>query len=332
MRRIGLGIIGLGYIGKLHFRNSLKLKNVHLVAACDISSQARKKAESSGVKTYRNYEELLHDPLVEAVIISLPTHLHSICTKSAAEAGKNILLEKPIARNLKEANEIISAAKKNSVKLMIGYPLRFHEGFKNAKNEIDNGNLGEVELAHAVYISSGPFFHRANSHVPVPVPEWWWNKELTGGGVLIDIGSHLINLLRWYFGRIVEIKSSFGYRYNLDVEDIAVCRLKFESGTYGILSVGWYSQTLELEVKLLGSVRHLNIRHDPSSPVKTALRMLVTGTSGFHKPHLEEIQYFANCIINDVNPSPSGEDGMEDLKAITESYKNSALTRDYSIY
>ena len=232
MKTVKLGIIGLGYIGQVHLRHSFKIPGVQVSAVADISKKALKKAKNMGVKkTYIFYEELLKDPEVDAVVIGLPTHLHLQCTQKAAESNKNIFLEKPIARNVKEAQEIISVAQRNSVKLMIGYPLRFNRSFREVKEKLDNGLLGDVENAHATYISSGPFFHRAEGYSPVPVPEWWFDKNLTGGGVLIDLGSHIINLLRWYFGEITDIKSHLGHRFNMDFEDSAMCLAKFESGT-----------------------------------------------------------------------------------------------------
>jgi predicted dehydrogenase len=149
--------------------------------------------------------------------------------KTSSRSKKHIFLEKPIAKNTTEAKEIISAAQRNSVKLMVGYPLRFDVAFRNIKEKIKSGTLGDVEIAYATYISAGPFFHRAESQAPAPVPEWWFNKELTGGGALIDTDIHIINLLRWYFGEIADIKSHLKYRFNLDFEDSATCIAKFES-------------------------------------------------------------------------------------------------------
>jgi len=323
MKSVNLGIIGLGYVGKIHLRHSKKLGNANLVAVADISKKARKIAKDADVKkTFANYEHLLKDDDIDAVIIALPTHLHLQCATQVAEAKKHIFLEKPIARNVTEAQEIISAAQKNSVKLMIGYPLRFNTEFRNVKEKIKNGTLGEVEIANATYISSGPFFHRTESHTPTSVPEWWFKKELTGGGALIDIGSHMINLLRWYFGDIKSIKSLLGYRLNMDIEDSAICLARFESGTTAVINVGWFSQKLFLEVSLLGSVNHVTATRASQSRLLTAVQMLTTGTSRFSQSHFAELQYFVNCLINDSTPSPSGEDGLKDLKAISMAYKN----------
>lgn len=311
MKTVKLGIIGLGYVGQIHLRNSLRLRNVEITAVADVSPKALKKARNLGIKkTYTNYEDLLKIPELEAVIISLPTHLHLQCANQTAEAKKDIFLEKPIARNVNEAKEILSTAQRNSVKLMMGYPLRFNTAFRNIREKIKLGLLGDVENAHATYISAGPFFHRAEEHSPVPVPDWWFNKELTGGGVLVDLGSHIINLLRWYFGEITSIKGHFGHRFNMDFEDSAICLAKFNSGTVAVINVGWFSQEYFLKIDLLGSVKKVSAENSPSTPMSAAVQMLATGRTKFHRPHLDELQYFVNCLIKDVPPQPSGQDGL----------------------
>ena len=324
MKKIGLGIIGLGYMGKLHMRHSLKLPNVNLIGIADFSKKAQKEARNFGVKKiFSNYEQLLQEPDIDTVIISLPTYLHLSCVEQVAEAGKNIFLEKPIARNVEEGKKIVTVAQKNSVKLMVGYHLRFNNSFRDLKRQIDDGTLGDIVVAYATFISSGPFFHRAETHIPLPVPTWWFDRKLTGGGALIDLGSHIINLLRWYFGEITHIKSDLSYRFNLDFEDAAICFAKFESGTTAIISAGWFSQAFNLGVDCFGSVKHAFVKHRPGNRLVSATQMLTTGISDFHRPHFDELNYFANCLIKDASPSPSGQDGLRDLEAICEAYKNS---------
>lgn len=323
MRKLRLGIIGLGYIGNVHLRHSLKLNNASLVAVSDMSKRALKNARNAGVKkTFDNYEQLLKDPEIDAVIIALPTHLHLQCARLAAEERKHIFLEKPMARTVQESQEIISAAERNCVKLMIGYQFRFNPTFRNLKERINAGTLGDVEIAYATNISSGPFFHRMQDYAPTPVPEWWFNKELTGGGPLIDLGSHMINLLRWYFGEITDIKSHLSYRFNLDFEDSATCLAKFESGTLGIISVGWFSEVSNVQVELFGTNQQTRIQHRAPNSLLTAVQMLTMGRSKFYESHFNELQYFVKCLMKDRPPSPSGQDGLRDLEAITRAYKN----------
>jgi predicted dehydrogenase len=326
MKKIGLGIVGMGYVGKIHLRHSQKLANARLIGVADLSKKALKAARNAGVKkTLASYEELFKEPDVDAVIIALPTHLHLRCANMAAEAKKHIFLEKPIARNVVEAKEIISAAQRNSVRLMIGYPFRFNKKFQEVKEQLKNRTLGDIESAYATFISSGPFFHRAEGYAPTPVPEWWFNKELTGGGALIDVGSHIINLLRWYLGEITDIKSRLGHRFHMDFEDSALCLARFQTGTIAVINAGWFSQGFLLRVDLFGSVKNITASHTTSNPILTVAQMLTTGTSNFTQPHLAELQYFVNCLTRDMPPSPSGEDGLKDLEAIAQAYKNEIL-------
>jgi predicted dehydrogenase len=323
MKKVNLGIIGLGYIGKIHLRHSLKVPNINLVAVSDLSRKALKEAKNAGIQqTFINYEHLLKESDIDGVIVALPTHLHLQCVKQAAEANKHIFLEKPIAPNLKEAKEIVTKAQKNSVKLMIGYPLRFDKAFQELKTKIESGILGDIEIAHANFLSSGPFFHRTENDTPLPVPEWWFNKEMTGGGALIDLGCHLINPLRWYFGEITDIKSHLGHRFNLDLEDSAICFTKFESGTTAIITVGWFLEGYQLKIELLGTLDKAIAERRPGNLFLTTAQMLTTGMSAFYQPHFNELQYFANCLIEDCSPSPSGKDGLKDLEAIYKAYKN----------
>ncbi len=326
MRNVRLGIIGLGHIGQVHLRHSLKLSNAQVVAVADTSSKALKKAKDFGVKkTFTDYAELFKDPEVDAVLISLPTHLHLKCALQAAEAGKDIFLEKPIAVTVDEGKEVISVAERNSVKLMLGYPLRFNRDFRQVKEDLENGLIGDVENVHATYISSGPFFHRADGHSPVPVPDWWFDTKLTGGGVMVDLGCHMINLLRWFFGEIVDIKGQFGHRFGMDFEDSAMCLARFESGSLAVINVGWFSQQFTFRVDFLGSVKHISVEHMPPRMMSAAFQMLTKGVSNFFRPHLDELQHFVDCLVNDAAPSSTGQDGLKDLEAISKAYKNRIL-------
>ena len=322
-RKINLGLIGLGLIGKVHLKNCLGLKTVNVQAVTDVSKKALKFAREMGVKqVFTDYNELLRQPTIDAVIISLPTYLHAPCAISAAENGKHVFLEKPLARNPKEGKEIVSAARRYGVKLMVGYPLRFFSEFEEAKEIMESGVLGDIQTAHAVNIGAGPFFHRAESMIPRPVPEWWLNKELTGGGVLLDLGSHMINLARWFFGEVKSVKAYLGHRFDLDLEDHAVCTLVFESGTVAIVNVGWFSQKATVGIELYGTVGHVQKYYRSPSRAITAIQLILGRTPRFFKPYLKEVSYFINCINEDGRPLLSGGDALKDLEIIAQVYKN----------
>jgi len=204
---------------------------------------------------------------------------------------------------------------------MVGYPSRFVSTYCDLKRKLESGVLGDIQTAHAVNIAAGPFFHRGIG-IPRPVPEWWFKKELTGGGALMDLGSHMINLTRWYFGEVNKVKAYLGYRFNFDFEDHAICIINFKSGTTAIINVGWFSQKATVGIELFGTVAHASYYRSSSSKVITAIQLLLGRTPKFFIPYLKEVSHFVHCIKEDTQPSSSGEDALKDLEAITEAYKN----------
>jgi len=320
MKKVNLGLIGLGQMGKIHLHNCLNLDNARLIAVSDVSKKSLLTAKKAGVKhVFKDYNDLLKDPKVDAVIISLPTFLHAKASIKAAEHGKHMLIEKPLARNTNEAKRILSTAKHNGVKLMVGYPLRFDLSFMKLKNEIKLGTLGDVQIATANHMSTGPFAHRDENSIPKPVPSWWFDRKLTGGGTLVDLGCHMINLLRYYLGEVTSIKSHLGHRFNMDFEDHATCILKFKNRVIATLNVGWFSRYHRIEVNLYGTAKHASAASKIPSLLDYARKMFKKGTSSsFYK----ELEYFVNCVNLDAIPSPSGEEGLEDLKLISTAYEN----------
>jgi myo-inositol 2-dehydrogenase/D-chiro-inositol 1-dehydrogenase len=322
LKNINLGLIGLGYVGKMHLRHSLNLAHGRLVAVSDVSRKALANARRMGIRdTFSDYRQLLTNSNVDAVIIALPTHLHKSCTVLSAEAGKDVFLEKPLARDPVEGRKIVRAVEKHGTKLMVGYPYRFNPSFRDLKEQLQMGLLGDVQTAVATFVGTGPpFMHRAESYDPRPVPSWWFDKRLTGGGALIDLGCHLINLLRWYFGEIVDIKGYLGYRFNLGFEDYAICMAKFASGEIATINVGWFSLDFQVRVEMFGTVKHAFAER--RSPKKTmhAIQLITGKSSKFYLPHLWELEHFVYCVGNDIKPTPSGQDALKDLEAISKAY------------
>jgi len=311
-------------MGKIHLHNCLHLKDARLIAVSDVSEKSLLTAKKAGIKhVFKDYKDLLKDPSINAVIISLPTFLHAEAAIEAAEHGKHMLVEKPLSRNTIEARRILSAVKRNGVKLMVGYPLRFSPSFTNLKNELKSGALGDVQIAIGDYISTGPFFPRDEKSIPKPVPKpvpsWWFDKKLTGGGALIDLGCHMINLLKWYFGEVDSIQSHLGHRFNMNFEDHAACALKFKNGTLATLNVGWFAKYQKVKVDLYGTADHASATLRSPSLLDYAKKIFTIDTSSrFYK----ELEYFVGCISSDITPYPSGEEGLEDLRIISTAYKN----------
>lgn len=239
---LNIGIIGLGNMGKLHLLNALRIDGVNVVAAADKSEANRKSVEKYHVKTYDDYTKLIDAEKLDAVIVSLPNFLKKDCVFYAAEKKLNIFLEKPMALNYVEALEMVQKVEKENVRMAIGVNYRYYPCVQKLKSNFDDGRIGDAVIATSDLILSGPMSHGA---VPAPVPEWWLSKETAGGGALIDLGYHLIDIFSWLFGDLEVTYSNLGYRFNLSVEDSATVVLRSkDQGVTCCVNVGWFSKSV----------------------------------------------------------------------------------------
>lgn|GEM_PF-475607 len=323
MKKINLGIIGLGFQGKIHLRNSLRLKNVNVVGVADVSDKALNYAKKVGIKNiYKNYEDLLRNDLLDTVIVSLPNFLHLDSVVKAAESGKHVFLEKPLARNVEEGEKIVKAIRKNNVRAMIGFDLRFNPVLRKVREELNSGLFGEVQIVEATNVSGGPFSPRSDRVGPVPVPSWWFDKDLVGGGALLDLGSHMIDLLSWYFGEADCLNCHLGFMFNIDVEDAATCLLKFKNGPVATVKVGWFSKDFMQSVQICGTARNKYVQISNSNALVKVWKD-VKRKLGLHNsdPYYLELEYFVRCLQKDEKPYPSEEDALSCLKLISSAYE-----------
>lgn len=324
MKEVNLGIIGLGNEGKLILRNSMQLKDARITAAADLSEKARAAAKNVGIKQiYANYEDMLKNDSIDGVIISLPNFLHSEAALKSAEARKHILLEKPFARTVEEGEEILAAAEKNAIKLMVGYDMRFDPVLIQIHDLIVNGFFGDVQIAEATNISGGPFSPRSDSVGPVKVPSWWLNRDLVGGGALLDLGSHLIDLLIWYFGDVESVECYAKYILRTNLEDSATCLLKFKSGPVATVKVGWFSKGFIQSLQVCGTAKNALFQLAPEATLNI-IRQGILHKFGFGQksPYFFEVQHFADCLNEDVQPQPSGQEALRSLQVISAAYEN----------
>ena len=189
---IKIGIIGCGAIANSKHMPALsKVADAEMVAFCDlVSERAEKAAKEYGTldaKVYINYKELLKDPTIDVVHVCTPNRSHSFITVDALDAGKNVMCEKPMAINSAEAQKMLDAAKRSGKKLSIGYQNRFRDDSLYLKKEAEDGTFGDIYYAKATAIRRRG------------VPNWgvFLDEYEQGGGPLIDIGTHTLDLTLW---------------------------------------------------------------------------------------------------------------------------------------
>ena len=188
--RVGIGVVGVGQIGKVHALNlSQNVPNARLVAIADSYPDAAKAvAAQTGVeRVYDDYLEMMKNKDVEAVVVSVPTIYKLQVVKAAAEAGKHIFCEKPMALTLQEADEFIRIAEKAGVKFQVGYQRRFDPSYTRMKDAIDAGEVGKMLLL------------KSNTRDP-PQKVAGWADPKVSGGIFLDTSSHDYDVIRWLSG------------------------------------------------------------------------------------------------------------------------------------
>jgi myo-inositol 2-dehydrogenase/D-chiro-inositol 1-dehydrogenase len=253
---IKIGIAGLGHMGQLNMLNAMRVDGVKVVAAADKDKKSRAIAERFHIKTYDDYTKLIDAESLDALIVSLPNYLKKDAVFYAAEKGLDIFLDKPISRNLVEAQVMIQKVQSSGVRMMVGVNYRYFPCVQKLKSKLDSGELGDTVIATSELILNGPISHGV---VPVPVPEWWLNKDLAGGGALLDLGYHLVDLLSWMLGDFDVTFSSLRHKMNLPVEDAGTIVLKSKNCDLScIVNVGWFSKSIfpdfNFRVNLHGTV------------------------------------------------------------------------------
>lgn len=335
---IKVGVIGLGKMGRLHAKNCRFIEDVKVVAVSDSSKKKLETANDLGIKRlYNDYTDLLKSADIDAVIITLPNFLHLECICAAAEAGKDIFVEKPLARSVVECEIIADVVKRKGVKLMVGHNYRFFDSVEKVKREFERGLVGDVELATLNLTLNGPF---APSFEPTPVPEWYFTKESIGMGCL-DSGYHLLDLFQWFFGEADVLYAHLGYRYHLPYEDSAIVVLCSKNGpTRGVLNVGWFSKAIfpkfDFRMILHGTAGFIStdnyvprnlILHAAKEGMKNILRRSLgmkihpLTYTYYYASFVKELQHFFDCIKNNSAPLVTIENARKNVEIIERIYQ-----------
>ena len=255
-----VGIVGCGGIANGKHLPALKaLPNVKMVAFCDLirerAEKALKEYGAEGAKIYDTYEELVADPTIDVVHVLTPNKAHAPISIAAMEAGKDVMCEKPMAKTAEAARAMVAAAKRTGKTLTIGYQNRFRPDSLYLKKCCEAGDLGEV------------YYARAHAIRRRAVPTWgvFLDEEAQGGGPLIDIGTHALDLTLWEMNNY-EVESVMGsvYRKLADtkdaanawgpwdpekftVEDSAMGFIKMKNGATIVLEASWALNTLDID-------------------------------------------------------------------------------------
>lgn len=245
------GIIGLGMIADIHAQAIEALGDAGVLTAC-VSRNTKKVEQFSrtyGCRGYTDLKQFLADPNLDIVTICTPSGTHLESAVASAEAGKHLIVEKPLEINLQRCDRMIEAADRCGVKLCGIFPSRFHEVSRVIREAIDSGRFGKLVLADAYvkWFRTQEYYDRS---------DWKGTWALDGGGALMNQSIHAIDLLQWLMGPVSEVAAFTGTLAHdlIEVEDTAVASLRFANGALGVIegSTGVYPGYLK-RIEIAGS-------------------------------------------------------------------------------
>jgi len=331
MNTINLGIIGLGRIGKLHSDNIIRQHSkLRIHAVCDVKLDQQWLAQRNITHAYKDPDKIFNDPLIDAVIICTPTATHAPYIIAAANAGKHIFCEKPIAFDVDTIYQTIKAVNASKVKLQIGFNRRFDPTFAKVQLAVANGRIGDVHLI------------RITSYDPAPPPAEYIKHS---GGMFLDMSIHDFDMARFlaasevkevYASGSVLIDKKFA---EFDDVDTAVIQLKFANGALGVIdnsrqAVYGYDQRVEV----FGS------RGNMSANNHSETNTLLSTTDGvmsdkplhffierYQQSYIEELKAFENCITQDIESPVDGNDGLMSVMIALAAKQSIALNQPVQV-
>ena len=314
MRTVNVGVIGVGAMGENHVRVYHKMEEANLIAVSDVSERALKKIEKKyGAKGYTEYVDLLQNPDIEVVSVCVPTTFHHAVVMEAIKHKKHILVEKPIAFTLNEAEEMISAAKEAGVILSTGHVERFNPAVQKAKELIDDGVIGDIVSAFAKRVG--------------PLP-----PRIKDVGVSLDLAIHDLDIMNYLFEENVTqvygtMNSSFD---DSEFEDHAEIMVSFENESTGIIEVNWLTPYKRRELELTGTAGIISVDY-----IKQSIEVYGKFAQDIQIKHEEplkcELKSFLNTVVEEKEPIITGEDGLKALKMVIAANKSSKAHRPISL-
>lgn len=327
MNVVRVAVLGTGGIVRAFHLPALAANSrARVVALCDVRADTLEglAREYAVDKTYTDFERLAQDPEFDAVIVAIPNCLHAKAAVRLLQAGKHVFCEKPMAVSSSEARGMVAAADAAGKALLIGHVWRSHPVVRWLRRVVETGRLGTVfkVKAHSVVAGRGP-----------AADSWFLRRETAGGGALIDVGVHTIDLVSYLFGdhlRPVSVSARLANNFRrLEVEDTADVRVEFDGGITMELSAGWYHSHAESPhgaVELFGTEGY-------ARTMPARLKYRVEGVEGTFTPefpsahpdadlsvYAAQMDHFLDCVEGKSQPVCDGRQGLWNTMLVETAY------------
>ncbi|MBD1260971.1 Gfo/Idh/MocA family oxidoreductase [Maribacter polysiphoniae] len=326
MKKINIALIGAGYISDYHARGLLTMPQVALVAVVSKHlGNAEKFASKYGIKNaYSSITPVVEDPTIDAVIISTPNSFHAPYAIEFLKNGKDVFLEKPMAMNAGEGEQIAQVADEKDRLVMVGHMWRFDTDTQFIKDSIDAGKLGKVfkTKGYGIHENWGP-------------TGWFTQKKLAGGGALADMGVHAIDTIRYLLGDpkpvqvYAKIATNFG---DYDVDDSGIIVITWDNGTESIIESGWWHPHMdgpEASSGVFGTEGYaslfptfLKLKKGEESSEEIVPTLPKRDEHCDQIIYTRQMQYFIDCIKTRKHPIPGLNEGQVVLRIVDAAYES----------
>jgi len=310
-----IGIIGAGLIGGMHAERWAQLP-VELAGFYDVSSEAAAKAVGKfGGRAFPSLETLLAE--VEVVGVCAPTPAHKDLVLAAAAAGKDVVCEKPMARHLRDAEEMVAACETAGMRLFVAHVVRFFPEYAHAKEVLDSGQLGRPGVIRTV----------RGGNFPAPDTQNWYTDFEQSGGVIMDMLIHDIDYARWCFGDVSRVFARGLTFSDVQGADHVLLTMRFQNGAIGHLEGSWAYPpgNFRTRLEIAGDEGLLEVDSLDTLPLSVTLKQekatLAAGIpvpeSPMHPtddPYYREIAHFLACLESGDDFLVSPRDGLEALR------------------
>jgi len=345
MGTMKLGLIGAGSIAGAHLKAVPHIAGIVefvAIAEPNAANRQRQSARFNIERAYTDPAELLAQPDIEGVVLTTPHDTHADLARRCFAAGKHVLVEKPMACSLAECDAMIAAAKTAGKTLMVAQCQRYDPSYRGLKAVLDSGELGPIRAVRIEAMQNAAAF--------VPTGHWYLDGHRAGGGIVISVAIHKIDLLRYLLGDVVRVTAicrTVNPMFANGAEDYAVATLEFASGAVGQLFATWSAFRLPYSENMMffgdnGTVHALPPTETQMGPALVASRQRTPAAApgfasqfgGFQpvapardglpsaEPFANQLAHFAECCRNGTEPVSSGRDNRRTMQVVFAIYES----------
>ena len=310
MKKLGVAVIGTGFWGKNHARVYRELGTTELIAICDIDpGRAKSIAQQFSAKPYTKNANMLKNKEIDAVsVCTWSTNLAKEALR-ALKAGKHVLVEKPMATNVKQAKELLETAEEEGLHLTVGFLMRFIPGLRFIREAVENRKIGALVCATAKRVSQ-------------------WPERIGDVGVVKDTAIHDIDVMRYVFNRDpVTVYAKAGSMRYRKFEDYAQIMLSYKDGESAFIESNWLTPYKTRMLIVTGSEAIMKLDYVTQELMVEDARETVQPRYAWQEPLKLELQHFVDCILERKKPLITGADGLKALQIAEAALRSSAKNR-----